>query len=105
MSFSPTVTHTSKSIPGLTFTVARMGFGKRTDLDFATLSLRQRLRELEAEHPPESQREKDLGEALVIARRKAYAVPADQFEAVIKNDVYRVHVETHPLEARVFMGS
>ena len=25
--------------------------------------------------------------------------------AVIKNDVYRVHVETHPLEARVFMGS
>jgi hypothetical protein len=25
--------------------------------------------------------------------------------AVIKNDVYRVNVETHPLEARVFMGS
>jgi type IV secretory pathway VirB4 component len=25
--------------------------------------------------------------------------------AIIKNDVYRVNVETHPLEARVFMGS
>ena len=34
--FSPTLIHESKILPGVRFTVHRMGFGRRTDLDFLT---------------------------------------------------------------------
>ncbi len=87
MPFAPTLTHDSKVQPGVKFTVHRMGFGRRTDLDFATLAFRQRLRELESDHPPRSDQEKELGEQLAIAQRKAFAVPADQYDAVLKADV------------------
>lgn len=93
MSFSPTITHDSKTAPGTRFTVHRMGFGRRTDFDFQTLTHRQRLRELETDYPPPSDKEKEITEALEIAKRKALAVPADQFESVIENDVKPLGVE------------
>ncbi len=87
MSFSPTLTQESQTVPGVKFTVHRMGFGRRTDLDFKTLKLRQRLRELEAEQPPDTPREKELREQIGIARHKASAVPEAEMEAVIANDL------------------
>jgi len=87
MSFSPTVAHPSSAVPGVTFTVHRIGFGRRTDIDFETLKLRQRLRELEADHPPRSDREKELAEQLAIANKKALAVPAEDFAKVMQADV------------------
>src|SRR5207248_791034 len=87
MTFSSTVTHASNSTPGVSYEVRRIGFGKRTEIDFATLSLRQRLRELEAEYPPMSEREKPLAEQVEIARRKSLAVPPEEFEAVLQNEV------------------
>ena len=87
MPFAPTLTHDSTAVPGVKFTVHRMGFGRRSDLDFATLAFRQRLRDLEADHPPRSDQEKELGEQLAIANRKALAVPMDQYDAVLKADV------------------
>jgi hypothetical protein len=87
MSFSPTFDRTSFAVPGVTFTVRRMGFARRTDLDFKTLAYRQRLRELEADHPPRSEEEKLLSEQLAIAVRKALAVPPEEYDAVVKADV------------------
>ena len=87
MSFSPTVAHPSSAVPGVTFTVHRIGFGRRTDIDRETLQLRQRLRELEADHPPRSDREKELAEQLAIANKKALAVPAEDFAKVMQADV------------------
>ena len=40
-----------------------------------------------------------------VLRQVGFEIMPGECLAVIKNDVYRVHVETHPLEARVFMGS
>lgn len=93
MTFSSTVTHDSISVPGVKFTVHRMGFGRRTDLDFATLTHRQRLRELEADHPPRSDKEKDLTEQLAIAWKKAQAVPAAEHDAVVQADVEPLKAE------------
>lgn len=92
MPFAPTVTHHSK-IAGVRFTVHRMGFGRRTDLDFQTLKLRQRLRELEAEHPPQSDREKELSHQLALAVRKANKVPAEEYDAVMEKDVTPISEE------------
>ena len=55
--FSPTLIHESKILPGVRFTVHRMGFGRRTDLDFLTLPQRQSLRELEADYPEQFRQE------------------------------------------------
>jgi hypothetical protein len=87
MTFAPTITHTSQALPGVTFTVRRIGFSRGVEIDFATLALRQRQRELEADYPPFSDAEKEIAEALEIAQRKAYAVPMDQFDAVVDNEV------------------
>ncbi len=70
-----------------------MGFGRRTDLDFATLAFRQRLRELESDHPPRTDQEKELAEQLGIATRKALGVPADEYLAVYKKDVVPIEEE------------
>jgi hypothetical protein len=52
---------------------------------------------------------RQIGTALsdLTAEHVAFLPQAQPGEclAVIKNDVYRVNVEIHPLEARVFMGS
>jgi hypothetical protein len=74
VSFSPTITRASAAVPGATIVVRRMGFGRRTDLDFKTLTYRQRLRALEAESPPQSPQEKQLSEQLGIAARKSSAL-------------------------------
>jgi hypothetical protein len=87
MSFSPTIVHDSKAVPGVRFTVHRMGFGRRTDLDFQTLNLRQRLRELEIDNPPDTPREKELQEQIAIARKKALLVPPEEIDAVISADI------------------
>jgi hypothetical protein len=87
MSFSPTITTLSKSTPGASFTTHKMGLAKRSALDFDTLDLRQRLRELEMDYPPQSPDEKKIGEYLEVARKKVLAVPADQFDAVYAEDV------------------
>jgi hypothetical protein len=89
MSFSPTLTRYSAAIKGAKFIVHRMGFGRRTDLDFKTLEFRQRLRELEADHPPKSEEEKLASEHLAIAVRKSQAlmfakglIPGEQAPAI-----------------------
>lgn len=87
MPFSPTITHESKTFPGVQFTVHRMGYGRRTELQQKTLELRQRLRELEADNPPPNDREKILNEQLEIARKKALAVPPEEFDGVLQNDI------------------
>ena len=87
MPFSPTLTHESKTVPGVTFTVHRMGLGRRVDLDQKTLDLRQRLRELEADNPPPNDREKIIGEQLEIAKKKALSVPPEEFDGVLENDI------------------
>jgi hypothetical protein len=87
MAFSPTITHDSKSLPCVRFTVHRIGYGRRVGLDMKTLSLRQRLRELEADSPPETPKEKELSEQIAIARKKALALPSEQWDAVIKQDL------------------
>lgn len=87
MSLSPTITHASEKVPGVKFTVHRIGFGRRTDIDHTTLAYRQRLRELEADWPPRSDKEKELAEQLEIAQRKAGMVPANETLAVIEADV------------------
>jgi len=85
--FSPTITHDSRTVTGVRFTVHRIGFGRGTEIDFSVLKERQRLRELEADYPPLSGKEKELSEALEIAKRKALAVDPDQFEAILSTDV------------------
>jgi len=87
MPFSPTITRDSTALPDVKFTIRRMGLSRRTDLDFDTLKLRQRLRELEADHPPRTDKEKELSEQLAIATKKALAVSAEESEAVMKADV------------------
>jgi len=87
MPFSPTITRESTALPGVKFTIRRMGLSRRTDLDFETLKLRQRLRELEADHPPRTDQEKELSEQLAIAVRKAGAVSAAEYDGVMKADV------------------
>lgn len=87
MSFSPTITHDSKSVPGARFTVHRMGFGRRTSLDLATLAFRQRLRELEMENPPDNAKEKELNEQIQIARRKAMLVPEEEVDRVVREEL------------------
>ena len=87
MPFSPTITHDSKTVPGVQFTVHRMGYGRRTELNQKTLGLRQRLRELEADNPPPNDKEKILNEQLEIARKKALAVPAEEFDEVLQNEI------------------
>lgn len=64
-----------------------MGFGRRTDLDFQTLKWRQRLRELEAENPSDTAREKEIREQIGIAQQKAKAVPEAEVDGVIANDL------------------
>jgi hypothetical protein len=96
MSFSREITHDSKTVPGLKFTVRRIGFGARTEIDRQTLALRQRLRELEVDYPPQSPREKELSRQLSVASEKAEAISeavaagtateAD-FESALKDDV------------------
>lgn len=87
MSFSPTIKHESSAVPGTTFVVHRIGFGRGTEIDFQALTHRQRLRELEADYPPPSDKEREITEALEIAKRKALAVDKEQFEAVVEADV------------------
>jgi hypothetical protein len=87
MSFSPTVTYESVSISGVSFTVHRIGIAKRAELDRKTLSLRQQLRELELDYPPQSQEEEQIFEQLDIAKRKAAMVSEAEREVVIKDDV------------------
>jgi hypothetical protein len=74
MPFAATFTRESTSEPGVTFTVRRMGFSRRTDLDFQTLKHRQRLRELEADQPQASDEEKEIGGHYLIAVRKSQAL-------------------------------
>lgn len=87
MSFAKTVTNDSKTLAGVRFTVHRMGFGRRTDLDLKTLKLRQRLRELEIENPAPTPLEKDLDQQIATARRKAMAVPETEVDQVIQADL------------------
>ena len=87
MPFSPTVTHDSNSLPGVQFTLHRMGYGRRVDLDQKTLSLRQRLREIEADLPLPNDQERLLSEQLEIAKKKAAAVPAEELLDVLHKDV------------------
>lgn len=96
MSFSPTITHDSATVPGLKFTVRRIGFGRRADIDSQTTKLRQRLRELELDYPPQSPREKELARQLEVATQKAEAVSAAiaagdatvaDFERTLREDV------------------
>lgn len=95
MAFSSTITHPSKTVPGVRFTVHRMGFGRRTDLDFQTLSLRQRLRELEIDNPPDTPREKEINEQISIARRKALALAKEGIAELLaqKPDAVKVEVD------------
>lgn len=85
--FSPTITLDSKTQPGVRCILHRIGFGRGTEIDFASLADRQRLRELEADYPPLSDQEKALNEALEIAKRKSLAVPEEDFERVLQEDV------------------
>jgi hypothetical protein len=82
-----TLTKTSTVIPGVTFTVRRMGYGRRIDVEMETVKLRQRLREIEAERPPLTPEEEDLLNQLRLAQRKAMAVPADQADTVLTSEV------------------
>jgi len=82
-----TLTKESVIVPGVKFTVRRMGYGRRVDVEMETVKLRQRLREIEAERPPLTPEEEDLVNQLRLANRKAAAVPADQAGAVIIGEV------------------
>jgi len=83
MPFASTITHNSETLPGVSFTLRRLGLGKRTDIAFATLKFQQRMRELEADYPPYSDKEKELSEQLSIARRQVEEVSADQKGAAL----------------------
>lgn len=101
--FSPTNTVKSIKIPDVVFTVHRIGFGRRSDLDMKTIQHRQRLRELELDYPPQGEQEKQLNEALQIAYRKASLVSAEQYNAVIEKDVEPLQKEliaAIPLDVR-----
>jgi len=74
MPFAATFTRASTSQPGVSFVVRRMGFARRTDLDFETLKWRQRLRELEGDLPQASNEEKEAGVYYMIALRKSTAL-------------------------------
>lgn len=87
MSFSPTITRDSAALPGVQFTVNRIGIARRAAIDQATLVSRQRLRELELDYPQRSKKEEALAEQLEIAQRKLAAVPEEQQAAVLKDDV------------------
>ena len=87
MTFSPTVTHESQEIPGVRFTVHRMGYGRRVDLDQKTLPIRQRMREISLEYPELTRREVELSEQLDVARKKAISVDPSEVPGVIKDDI------------------
>jgi hypothetical protein len=103
MSFSPTITHDSAAVPGLKFTVRRIGFGRRADIDSQTVKLRQRLRELELDYPPQSAREKELARQLEIATKKAEAVSAaiEAGEATAADFDRVLHEDVEPLAEQV----
>ena len=86
-SMEKTLTKDSALMPGVKFTVRRMGYGRRIDVEMETVKIRQRLREIEAERPPLTPEEEDLINQLRIAQRKVAAVTPDQVAAVIAFDV------------------
>jgi hypothetical protein len=103
MSYDPTLTLDSESLPGVKFTVQRIGFGRRTELDLATLKFRQRLRELEMDSPQPSPKELDLQEQLELAKKKALEVPEADMAEVIRKDVLPIAEDlanAAPLEVR-----
>ena len=87
MGFSATLTHDSKAFSGVRFTVRRMGYARRVSLDFDTLALRQRQREIEMENPPSTPHERELNDQILIARKKALAVPESEMDQVIREDL------------------
>src|SRR5689334_10690550 len=90
MAFSDTITHHPEAYPGVTVTLKRMGFSRRTDLAFDTLQIRQRVIELEAEYPAYTDKEKELREQLSIAEKKATVIAFEAPESldyVLQNDV------------------
>jgi hypothetical protein len=103
MSFSPTITHDSAAVPGLKFTVRRIGFGRRADIDSQTVKLRQRLRELELDYPPQLAREKELARQLEVATKKAEAVSAaiETGEATSADFDRVLHDDVEPLAQQV----
>jgi hypothetical protein len=97
MSFASEITHNSKSLPGVRFTVRRMGWGRRSDLDMQTLKLRQRMREIEQEYPPQTKEEIELTRQLQAATKKATSVPEAEQEAVLVNEVMPLEEELRRL--------
>ena len=83
MAFTPTIRHKSVVLPGVAFTVHRAGLTKRIEIDKRTLAMRSRMAEIRAEYPPHSERELDLIDQVMLAARKADAVPADASAAAL----------------------
>jgi hypothetical protein len=102
MPFASTFSRPSTSEPGVTFTVRRMGFSRRADIDFTTLKWRQRLRELEADQPQASDEEKLIGGRYLIAVRKAQAL-ADMVKTgdAGEEDVAAARAEATTLKAEL----
>lgn len=87
MPFAATITHDSKVLPGVSFTLKRLGFGRRVDLDMQTLALRQRLRDLQDQYPPLNDLERELNRQASVARQKLKAVPDEEVQAVFDNEL------------------
>jgi hypothetical protein len=103
MSFSPTITHDSHILPGVRFTVHRIGLARRAEIDRKTLSLRQQLRELEMDYPPQTPKEEELAEQVEIAKRKAAAVSEEEMQRVLRADLIPLAKQlaaAAPLEAQ-----
>jgi hypothetical protein len=99
MAFSSTITHKSKSIPGVAFTVRRMGYARRVELDMSTLAYRTRQREIQLAYPPFSERELELQRQSQEALKKAVSVPREEYDAVVKNDLEPLTAELAALSS------
>jgi hypothetical protein len=93
MTFSETLTLESKTHPGVTVTLRRLGLGRRIDLDTRTLPYRQRRRKLELDFPAATTKEEDLERQIEIAQQKLAAVPANEAAGVIEKDLLPLQAE------------
>jgi hypothetical protein len=87
MAFSAEYEFASAAVPGSKITLRRMGFARRTEVDFKALKLRQRMREIEQEYPPQNDREKEISRQLQAAMKKLEYTPEADKLAVYSADV------------------
>ena len=96
MNLSKTIEFDSKTHPEVKVTIRRMGIAPRTKVESETLTIRQRMRAIEADYT-RSPEEMNLQAQIAILQRKAIAVPKEEMATVIKEELVPKLIELQGL--------